>query len=98
MLTSSKKNETAVHGCNPTISVLVVLVSHKVYLLCSTISLAVLFVIYHFHADQIPCSDPTLAAFSFAVPCFKVVFFSQCPLALSILQENTLNNTNYITV
>ena len=44
MLTSSKKNETAVHGCNPTISVLVVLVSHKVYFLCSTISLAVLFV------------------------------------------------------
>ena len=45
VLTSSKKNETAVHGCNPTISVLVVLVSHKVYFLCSTISLAVLFVI-----------------------------------------------------
>ena len=45
MLTSSKKNETAVHGCNPVISVLVVLVSHKVYFLCSTISLAVLFVI-----------------------------------------------------
>ena len=42
MLTSSKKNETAVHGCYPTISVLVVLVSHKVYFLCSTISLAVL--------------------------------------------------------
>ena len=57
MLTSSKKNETAVQGCNPTVSVLVVLVSHKVYFLCSTISLAVLFVmiIYHFHADQIPC-------------------------------------------
>ena len=45
MLTSSKKNETAVHGCNPTMSVVVVLVSHKVYFLCSTISLAVLFVI-----------------------------------------------------
>ena len=28
---SSNKNETAVHGCNPAISVLVVLVSHKVY-------------------------------------------------------------------
>ena len=41
---SSNKNETAVHGCNPAISVLVVLVSHKVYFLCSTISLAVLFV------------------------------------------------------
>ena len=40
-----KHNLTAVHGCNPTISVLVVLVSHKVYFLCSTISLAVLFVI-----------------------------------------------------
>ena len=46
MLTSSKKNETAVHGCNPTISVLVVLVSDKVYFLCSTISLAVLFVMF----------------------------------------------------
>ena len=42
----SKKNETAVHGCNPAISVLVVLVSHKVYFLCSTISRAVLFVIF----------------------------------------------------
>ena len=31
VLMSSNKNETAVHGCNPTISVLVVLVSHKVY-------------------------------------------------------------------
>ena len=30
---SSNKNETAVHGCNPAISVLVVLVSHKVYFL-----------------------------------------------------------------
>ena len=55
MLMSSNKNETAVHGCNPAISVLVVLVSHKVYFLCSMISLAVLFVIYHFYADQIPC-------------------------------------------
>ena len=45
---SSDKNETAVHGCYPAISVLVVLVSHKVYFLFSTISLAVLFVIYHF--------------------------------------------------
>ena len=43
MLMSSNKNETAVHGCNPAILVLVVLVSHKVYFLCSTISLAVLF-------------------------------------------------------
>ena len=43
------KNETAVHGCNPAISVLVVLVSHKVYFLCSTISLAVLFVIKKIH-------------------------------------------------
>ena len=40
---NDKKNETAVHGCNPAISVLVVLVSHKVYFLCSTISLAVSF-------------------------------------------------------
>ena len=30
MLTSSKKNETAVHGCNPTISVLVVLVINTI--------------------------------------------------------------------
>ena len=44
VLMSSNKNETAVHDCNPAISVLVVLVSHKVYFLCSTISLAVLFV------------------------------------------------------
>ena len=47
---SSNKNETAVHGCNPAISVLVVLVSHKVYFLSSTISLAVLFVYRQFQA------------------------------------------------
>ena len=37
MLTSSNKNETAVHGCNPAISVLVVLVSHKVYVVRSAL-------------------------------------------------------------
>ena len=42
---SLNKDETAVRGCNPPVSVLVVWVSCKVYFSRSTISLAVLFVI-----------------------------------------------------
>ena len=42
---SLNKDETAVRGCNPPVSVLVVWVSCKVYFSRSTISLAVLFAI-----------------------------------------------------
>ena len=42
---SLNKDETAVRGCNPPVSVLVVWVSCKVYFSRSTISFAVLFVI-----------------------------------------------------
>ena len=58
---SSNKNETAVHGCNPAISVPVVLLSHKVYFLRSMISLAVLFVIYCRRAPKIFCRLSNIA-------------------------------------
>ena len=45
---SLNKDETAVRGCNPPVSVLVVWVSCKVYFSRSTISLAVLFVKKHY--------------------------------------------------
>ena len=51
VLTSPKKGETAVQGCNPTLSVSVVLVSRKVNFLRS-ISLAV-FVFWLFLADKV---------------------------------------------
>ena len=41
---SPNKGETAVHGCNPTLSVSVVLVSRKVNFFMQYISLAVLLV------------------------------------------------------
>ena len=56
VLTSPKKGETAVHGCNTTLSVSVVLVSRKVNFLRS-ISLAV-FVFWLFLADR-SLADPT---------------------------------------
>ena len=67
---SSNKNETAVHGCNPAISVLVVLVSHKVYFLCSTISLAVLFVIEQKLADLKQNVGTFLVFLCSAIPLF----------------------------
>ena len=45
-LMSLNKDETAVRGCNPPVSVLVVWVSCKVYFSRSTISLAVLFAVH----------------------------------------------------
>ena len=44
VLTSLKKGETAVHGCNPTLSVSVVLLSRKINFFTWYISLVVLFV------------------------------------------------------
>ena len=72
--TSSNHNETAVHGCNPAKSALVVLLSHKVYFLCSTISLAVLFVMYS-------------STFSFAVLCFQLSLsnLNACPSFVTLL-------------
>ena len=54
VLTSLKKGETAVHGCNPTLSVSVVLVSRKVNFLRS-ISLAV------FVFPKVGCSSGSIS-------------------------------------
>ena len=48
VLTSPKKGETAVHGCNPTLLVSVVLVSRKVNFFTKYISLAALLVFWLF--------------------------------------------------
>ena len=48
VLTSPKKGETAVHGCNPTLSVSVVLVSRKINFL-RNISLAVFVFLFNLH-------------------------------------------------
>ena len=60
MLTSPKKGETAVHCCNPAISVLVMLVSRNVFHVVSALQSIVC--LYIFLADQIFYRDPTLAA------------------------------------
>ena len=52
-LTSPNKDETAVCGCNPAVSVLVVVMSRKVYFSRSMISLACIVISFHFIADQI---------------------------------------------
>ena len=52
---SLNKDETAVRGCNPPVSVLVVWVSCKVYFSRSTISLAVLFENWNSLPNDLKC-------------------------------------------
>ena len=55
VLMNSKKGETAVHHCDPALSVLTIYsVSQKVFHLVSALSVL---------ADQISCTSPTLASF-----------------------------------
>ena len=75
---SPNKDETAAHGCNSAVSVLVVLVCHaksiffhlfKYDRLGGPCSIVCLFQ-FHFSAHRSdPLLDPTLAALSSAVPC-----------------------------
>ena len=90
---SSKKNKTAVHGCNPAISVLVVLVSHKVYFLCSTISLAVLFVT-RFESEAKGNSE--MAYRPFALGLFVAPFTDHLMILLRILAFKFSNSRVYM--
>ena len=53
VLTSSNKNETAVHCCDPALSVLVMLVSRNVFHVVSALQTIVF--IHFFWADQVSC-------------------------------------------
>ena len=59
VLTSPNKGETAVHCCDPPLSVLVMLVSRNVFHVVSALQ-SIVFIPF-FWADQVS-SDPTLAA------------------------------------
>ena len=60
-MTSSKKGETAVHCCNPTLSVLVMLVSPNVFHVVSALqSIVCLHTLFWLIGSLV---DPTLAAF-----------------------------------
>ena len=67
-LTSSNKSETAVHCCNPALSVLVMLVSRNVFHVVSALQSTVFISI--FLADQISCRSYVSSVLSYAVvPC-----------------------------
>ena len=67
VLTRSKKAETAVHCCDPALSVLVVLVSRNVFHVLSALqSIAFIHILFSLIRSLI---DPTFAVLSYAVPC-----------------------------
>jgi len=65
VLTSPKRGETAVHRCDPALSVLVMLASRNVFLIVSALQ-AIVFL--YFLADQISIRSCGGSVLSYAVP------------------------------
>ena len=79
MLTSSNKSETAVHCCDPALSVLVMLVSRNVFHVVSALHTIVF--IYIFLADQISFRSYVGSVFIVCGPLqFVLVFLKPCQI------------------
>ena len=70
VLTSPKKGETAVHSCDPALSVLIMLVSRNVFHVVSALQ-SIVFI--HFFWLIRSLVDPTLQCLSYAVLCSYLV-------------------------